>query len=82
MYIRCIGSETISVIDSGAVNRRFESRSGNKRYDIDISCFSSKHTPLRKEDTDGFGGIRIMCQESSDIPTWGLLYMCALQQSN
>lgn len=63
MYIRCIGSETISVIDSGAANRRFESRSGNnKRYDIDIRCFSSKHTSLRKEDTDGFVGIRIICQ--------------------
>ena len=62
MYIRCIGGETISVIDSGAANRRFESRSGNKGYDIDIRCFSTKHTTLRKEDTDGFTGIRIICQ--------------------
>lgn len=74
MYIRCIGSETISVIDSGAANRRFETRSGNKGYDIDIRCFSSKHTPLRKEDTDGFFGIRIICQSRATF----LLVNCCI----
>lgn len=45
MYIRCIGSITISVIDSGAADRRFEPRSGyNKAYDIDILILIKAHT--------------------------------------
>jgi len=80
MYIRCIGSLTISVIDSGAADRRFDLRSGNnKAYDIDICCFSSKHTPLKKEDTDWLVGIRILCQSRA---TFLLVHCCICEYYN
>jgi hypothetical protein len=39
----------VSVLTSSAVDRGFESRSGQtKDYQIDICCFSTKHAALRR----------------------------------
>ena len=43
----------ISVLDSSAVDRGFESQSGQtKDYKISIWCFSAKHAALRMKSKD------------------------------
>jgi hypothetical protein len=43
----------VSVLDSGAVDREFEPRSGQtKDYKIGICCFSAKHAVLRRKGKD------------------------------
>ena len=43
----------VSVLTSSAVDRGFEPRSGQtKDYEIDICCFSAKHTALRRKSKD------------------------------
>jgi hypothetical protein len=45
-----IGGVMVSMLASRAVNRGFESRSGQtKDYKIDICCFSAKHASLKKK---------------------------------
>jgi hypothetical protein len=52
----------VSVLTSSAVDRGFETRSGQtKIYEIGIWCFSGKHAALRKRAKTGWLGIRIMC---------------------
>ena len=42
-----------SVLASSAVDRGFESRSGQtKDYEIGICCFSDKHAALRRKNKD------------------------------
>ena len=51
----------VSVFVSSAVDRWFESLSGQtKDYKIGMSCFSATHTALQRAKT-GWPGIRIMC---------------------
>ena len=48
-----IGSEMVSMLASSAVDRGFESRSGqNKDYKICICCFFAKHATLRRKSKD------------------------------
>ena len=48
-----IGGVIVSVLDSGAVDREFEPRSGQtKDYKIGMCCFSAKHTVLRRKGKD------------------------------
>jgi len=52
----------VSVLASGAVDRGYESQSGQiKEYIICMCCFSAKHTSSRRKSEDGTVGIRIMC---------------------
>ena len=48
LHVNRIGAVMIIVLASSAVDRGFESRSGqNKDYEIGICCFSAKHASLR-----------------------------------
>jgi hypothetical protein len=43
----------ISIVDSSAVDRGFEPRSGQtKHYTIGIRCFSAKHAALMRKSKD------------------------------
>jgi hypothetical protein len=45
----------VSVLASSVVDCGFEPRSGQtKDYNIDICCFSAKHTALRRKSKDWF----------------------------
>ena len=53
----------VSVLASCAVDRWFDTRSGQtKDYKIGSCCFSAKHALLRRREKTGWLGIRIMCQ--------------------
>jgi hypothetical protein len=48
LYTLCFIYRQTSVLASSAVDREFESRSGqSKDYKIGICCFSAKHAALR-----------------------------------
>ena len=48
VYFNRIGGVMVSVLAWNAVDRGFESRSGQtKDYEIGICCFSAKHAALR-----------------------------------
>ena len=48
-----IGGAMVSVLASSVVDRGFEPRSGQtKGCEIGISCFSAKHTALRRKSKD------------------------------
>jgi hypothetical protein len=48
-----IGIVMVSVLVSSAVDRGFDSRSGQtKDYEIGICCFSAKHTALMRKSKD------------------------------
>ena len=50
----------VNVLTSNAIDRGFESRSGQtKDYKIGICCFSAKHAALRRKMKDWLA--RIMC---------------------
>ena len=54
----------VSVLASSAVDRGFESQSGQTNdYEIGICCFSAKRTVLRRKSKDWLG-IRIICLSS------------------
>ena len=56
--MNCIGVEMISMLASSAVDRSIEPQSGEiKYYEIDICCFSAKHTLLRGKIEDGLAQI-------------------------
>ena len=64
-----------SVLDSKAVDRGFESRSGpTKYYKIGICCFSAKHVALRRKSKDWLGRNQKNVSEWSDMSTRGLLF--------
>ena len=47
-----IGGVMVSVLDSIEVYRGFEPRSVKPKTEIDICCFSAKHTVLRRKSKD------------------------------
>jgi hypothetical protein len=65
----------VSVPASSAVDRGFESRSGqSKDYTIGICCFSAKHAALRRKSKDWLARNQKNVSEWSDISTRGLLF--------
>ena len=65
----------VSVLASSAVDRGFESRSGQtKDYKIGICCFSSKHTALRSKSKDRLARNQNNMSVWSDMSTSGLLF--------
>ena len=70
-----IGGVMVSVLASSAVDRGFESRSGQaKDYKIGICCFSAKHAALRRKSKDVFARNQNNVSEWSEIFTRGLLF--------
>ncbi len=56
----------VSVLTSSAVNRGFESRSGQtKDYTIGICCFSAKYAALRRKSKDW------LAQNQDNVSEWG-----------
>jgi hypothetical protein len=50
---KLVGGVMVSVLSSSAVDREFESRSGQtKDYEISICCFPAKHAKLRRKSKD------------------------------
>ena len=65
----------VSVLASGAVDRGFESRSGqNNDYKIGICCFSAKHAALRRKSKDWSARNQNNMSEWSDMSTRRLLF--------
>jgi len=61
-----IGDVMVSVLASSAVDRGFESRSGQTiDYEIDSCCFSAKHTVLRRKSKDW------LAQNQDNVSEWG-----------
>ena len=73
--VNCISGVMVSVPASSAVDRGFDSRSGQtKDYKIDICCFSAKHAALRRKSKDWLVQNRNNVSEWSDMSTRGLLF--------
>jgi hypothetical protein len=67
-----------SVFTSSAVDRGFESRSGQtNNYKIGICCFSTKHAALRSKSKDWLARNQNNVFEWSDLSVRGLLCQCA-----
>ena len=65
----------VSVLASDAVDRGFESRSGQtNNYKIGMSCFSAKHAALRRKSKDWSARNQNNVSEWSDMSTRGLLF--------
>ena len=65
----------VSVLASDAVDRGFESRSGQtNNYKIGMSCFSAKHAALRRKSKDWSSRNQNNVSEWSDMSTRGLLF--------
>ena len=70
-----IGGVMVCVLASSAVDREFESQSGQtKNYKIGIYCFSAKHAALRKKSKEWLARNQNNVSEWSDISTRGLLF--------
>ena len=70
-----IGGVMVSVLDSSAINRGFELRSGQtKEYKIGTCCFSAKHTTLKRTSKDWLAQSQDNVSEWSDMSTRGLLF--------
>ena len=68
----------VSVLLSSAVDRGFESRSGQpKDYRIGICCFSTKYTSLRRKSKDWLVRNQNNVSEWSNMSTRGLLFQWA-----
>ena len=64
----------VSVFASSAVDRGFESRSGQtKDYKIGICCFSAKHATLSRKSKDLLAQNQDNVSEWSDMSIRGLL---------
>ena len=60
-----IGGVMVSMLASSAVDHGFESWScQTKEYKIDICCFSSKHTALRRKSKDW------LAQNQDNVSEW------------
>ena len=69
-----IGGLMVTVLASSAVDRGFVPQSGQtKDYNIDICCFSAKHSALRRKSKDCLARNQNNVSEWSDISTRGLL---------
>jgi hypothetical protein len=65
----------VSVFASSAVDRGFESRSGQTNdYKIGICCFSIQHAALRRKSKDWFARNQDNVSEWSDMSIRGLLF--------
>ena len=65
----------ISVLASSAVDRGFESRSGQtKNYKIGICCFSAKHATLRRKSKDWLARHQDNVSKWGDMSIRGLLF--------
>jgi len=65
----------VGVLASSAVGRGCQSRSDQtKDYTIDICCFSTKHTALRRKSKDWMARNQNNVSEWSDMSTRGLLF--------
>ena len=77
------GDVMFGVHASSAVDRGFESRSGQtKDYKIGICCFSAKHAALRRKSKDWLAQNQNNVSEWSDMSTLGLLFQCAASTIN
>jgi hypothetical protein len=73
-----ISDVMVRVIASSAVDRGFESRSGQiKDYEIDICCFYAKHEILRRKSKDWLAGNQNNVSKWSNMFILGLLFQCA-----
>jgi hypothetical protein len=67
----------VSVFASSAADRGFESRSGQTRdYEIDMCCFSAKHTVLRIKSKDWLARNQDNVSEWGDMSIRGLFFQC------
>jgi hypothetical protein len=65
----------VSVLDSSAVDRGFEPRSGQtKDYNIGICCFSAKHASFRWKNKDWLAGNQDNESDWSDMSIHRLLF--------
>ena len=65
----------VSVLSSSAVDRGFESQSGQtKDYEIGICCFFTKHVALRRKNKDWLARNQNNVSEWSDMSSLGLLF--------
>jgi hypothetical protein len=65
----------VSVLTSSAVDRGFEPQLGQpKDYKIDICCFSTKHTALRRKRKDWLARNQDNVSEWSDMFIRGLWF--------
>ena len=65
----------VSLLASSAVDRGFESRSGQtKDYKISICCFFAKQAALRIKSKDWLARNQYNVSEWSDMSTRGLLF--------
>ena len=70
-----IGGVMVSVLASSAVDREFESRSGQiKDYIIGICCFSAKYAALRRKNKDWLSGNEDNVSEWGEMSIHGLLF--------
>ena len=68
----------VSVLASSAVDRGFESRSGQtKDYNIGSCCFSAKRAALKRKSRDWLVWNQNNVSEWSDMSTRGLLFQWA-----
>jgi hypothetical protein len=78
IYAYRIGGVMISVLDSSAVDRGFESQSGQtKDYKISIWCCSAKHAAIRRKSKDWSARNQNNVSEWSDTSTRGMLFQWA-----
>jgi hypothetical protein len=63
------------VLTSSAVDRGFEPRSGQtKEYKIGISCFSAKHTVLRRKNKEWLAREQVNVSECGDMSIHIMLF--------
>jgi hypothetical protein len=68
----------VSVLASGAVDRGFESRSGQTNdYQIGDCCFSAKHAALRRKSKDWLTQNQYNVSEWGNVSIRGLLFQWA-----
>jgi hypothetical protein len=68
----------VSVLASGAVDRGFESRSGQTNdYQIGDCCFSAKHAALRRKSKDWLTQNQYNVSEWGNLSIRGLLFQWA-----
>jgi hypothetical protein len=64
--LNIIDGVMVSVLASSAVDRAFESRSGQtKEYQICMCCFSAKHSALRRKSKDW------LARNQDNVSKWG-----------
>ena len=63
----------VSVLSSSAVDRGFDTRSGQtKDFKIGICCFCAKHAALRRKSKDW------MARNKDNVSEWGDMFTCGL----